>query len=119
MPKRPLVGFDQLSLLPAAVHGLLFTIPPACPDQSRSFVTGQPTVPRRSLWRQRYPHGAVVEVLLGVMVDRRAEGLKIGASPAGLSAGASLGAAPGRSDRGQHLPAPIIVEPADGPFQLR
>jgi hypothetical protein len=99
MPKRPLVGLNRLPLLAAAVHGLLFAVPPTRPDQLCGFVAGQPAVARRSLRRQSHPYDAVVEVLLGVMVDRCAESLKVGASASGLATGMCI-------DTGTRPPSP-------------
>ena len=119
MPKWPLVRRDQLSLLATAVNSLLLAVPPACPDQLRGLATREPTVPRRSFWRQRDPHESVVKVLLGVMIDRGAQGLEVGAGTTGLTAFLNIGAALGGSDLGQHLAAPIVVQPTDASFELR
>ena len=53
-----------------------------------------------------------------MMIDRGAQRLKIGAGTAGFAALLYIGAALGGGDLGQHLAAPIIVQPADAPFEL-
>jgi hypothetical protein len=102
MSKRASVRFNHLSFVPAAVNRLLFAVLPASPDQPSSLVTGKPTIPRRSLWRQRHSHDPVVQIFLCMMIDRCAEGLKIGAGTASLTAGMSVRTALGGGDLGQH-----------------
>jgi len=76
-PKWSLVRCDQLSFLATAMHGLLLAVPPAGPDQHRGLGAREPTVPRPSFLGQRDANQTVVQVLLGMMVDRGAQRFQI------------------------------------------
>ena len=80
MTERAFVGFDFLAFLPPAVKGLFLTIPPARSDQLCSFVAGQPSVAWRPLGRQRHSHHAMVQVLLGVVIDCSTKRLEVATS---------------------------------------
>jgi len=59
------------------MHGLLLAVPPAGPDQHRGLGAREPTVPRPSFLGQRDANQTVVQVLLGMMVDRGAQRFQI------------------------------------------
>ena len=113
------LGRDHLSLLTTAMNCLLFPVSPACPDQHCSVATGEPSVPRRALCRQRYPNVSIVKVLFCMMIDRSPQRLKIGARTTDFASLLYVGTALGGGYLGQHLIAPIIVQSADAPFKLR
>jgi hypothetical protein len=60
-----------------------------------------------------------MQVLVGVVIDGGAQGLKVGARAAGLAARMSIRSALGVRDPGQRLAAPVIIQPSDAPFKLR
>jgi hypothetical protein len=73
-----LVGFDLAAFGFAAVDSLNLAVPPAGPHQRGGFVAGQPSLARTALRWQRDFDDAVVELLVGVVVDGGAQHLEIG-----------------------------------------
>ena len=70
MPKRLFVCRDEQPLLAAAMNSLLLAVAPARPDQLCGLAACESPVPRRPFWRQRDPNEPIVQVLLGMMIDR-------------------------------------------------
>lgn len=72
--QRPLVGFDRLAFVPATVGRVLLAISPAGPNQLRGLIAGQPSVARAALSGQCDPDNAVVQIFLGMVIDRGPQG---------------------------------------------
>ena len=118
MAQRALIGLDLLALQRAAMDGLCLAGAPAGPDQARSFFAGQPALARPALLRQRHVDHGMVQVLTGMMPDRRPQILKIAPRAAGLAARLDISSAKRGVDLSQHFAAEELVQPLDPSVEL-
>src|SRR4051812_25947669 len=98
MTQRPLVRFDLLPFLWAAMDRLDFSRAPAHTQQLRSFAAVEPASSRRALRRQDYAHRPAVIPFLGMVVNGSAQIFKIASRTANAAAVLHVGAARFASD---------------------